>query len=64
MILLGLNPYETAPDGSLFYRCGKTRIKVTEHFDPNGKPVETLLEDMILHHAKQPNPGNKILPAC
>lgn len=52
MILLGLNTYETAPDGSLYYRCGSTRIKVTEDFDPDGKPVETLLEDVILYQAK------------
>ena len=64
MILLGLNPYETAPDGCLYYRCGSTRIKVTEHFDPNGTPMETLLEDAILYQAKQPKPEQKLLPAC
>ena len=63
-MLLGLPPYKKAPDGQLYFYHGNTRIKVTEHFDPNGTPMETLLEDVILYHAKQPKTEQKLLPAC
>lgn len=33
-------------DGT-YFELGKTRIKVTEHFAPTGKPLPVLLEDLI-----------------
>ena len=39
--------YGTEPDGEKFFYIGNTRIKVSEHFNDNGKPLEDLLEDLI-----------------
>ena len=39
--------YGTEPDGEMFFYIGNTRIKVSEHFNDNGKPLEDLLEDLI-----------------
>ena len=33
--------------GGTYFELGKTRIKVTEHFAPTGKPLPVLLEDLI-----------------
>ena len=32
--------YGTEPDGERFFYVGNSKIKVTEHFNDNGKPLE------------------------
>ena len=44
--------YGTEPDGEKFFYIGNTRIKVSEHFNKDGKPLENLLEDVIKYSAK------------
>ena len=44
--------YGTEPDGEMYFYVGNTRIKVSEHFNDNGKPLEDLLEDVIKYSAK------------
>ena len=39
----------TAADGTQYFVMGKIRIKVSEHFAENGKPLNSLLEDVIQH---------------
>ncbi len=41
----------TAADGTQYFVIGKVRIKVSEHFAENGKPLDSLLEDVIQHAA-------------
>ena len=41
----------TAADGTQYFVIGKVRIKVSEHFAENGKPLDCLLEDVIQHAA-------------
>ena len=41
-------------DGCLDHYCGKTRIKVHEHFPDHGKSVGQLIENVILRTAKKP----------
>ena len=43
--------YGTEPDGEKFFYVGNPRIKVSEHFAKDGKPLENLLEDVIKHSA-------------
>lgn len=38
-------------NGVTYFVVGNTRIKVTEHFAPNGKPLPDLLEDVIRYAA-------------
>ena len=38
-------------DGIQYFVMGKIRIKVSEHFAENGKPLDCLLEDVIQHAA-------------
>ena len=45
--------YATEKDGCLYHYCGKTRIKVSEHFSDHGKSVSELIENVILHTAKK-----------
>ena len=45
--------YAIEEDGCLYHYCGKTRIKVHEHFSDHGKSVSDLIENMILHTAKK-----------
>lgn len=40
-----------AADGTQYFVMGKIRIKVSEHFAENGKPLNSLLEDVIQHAA-------------
>ena len=50
---LGNEPYYgTEPDGEMFFYVGNSRIKVSEHFAKDGKPLENLLEDVIKYSAK------------
>ena len=44
--------YGTEPDGEMYFYVGNTKIKVTEHFAKDGKPLENLLEDVIKYSAK------------
>lgn len=43
----------TAANGEQFYIIGKNRIKITEHFPANGKPIEELITDLIAHKIKE-----------
>ena len=45
--------YVKEPDGTLYFYCGNTKIKMTEHFAENGKSVGTLLEDVIQYSANR-----------
>ena len=40
------NEYET-----LYFYYGNTRIRVAEHFNDSGKPIGTLIEDVIRYSA-------------
>ncbi len=42
---------ETEKDGTQYFVMGKVRIKVSEHFAQDGKPLDSLLEDVIQHAA-------------
>ena len=44
--------YGTEPDGEMYFYIGNTKIKVSEHFNDNGKPLKDLLEDVIKYSAK------------
>ena len=44
--------YGTEPDGEMFFYIGNTKIKVSEHFAKDGKPLEDLLEDVIKYSVK------------
>ena len=44
--------YGTELDGEKFFYIGNTRIKVSEHFNKDGKRLEDLLEDAIKYSAK------------
>ena len=37
--------------GTLYFYYGNTRIRVAEHFNDKGKPIGTLLEDVIRYSA-------------
>ncbi len=39
--------YVTEPDGTQYFYCGDTRIKVSEHFAETGKPMSDLVKDVI-----------------
>ena len=45
--------YATDIDGTKYYYCGNTCIKITEHFAENGKTIGELLEDLIIREAKK-----------
>ena len=60
--VFGIGRYRCSKDGQLYFIHGKTRIKVTEHFPADGKPLHTLLEDVIQFSAKQEDEKNR--PAC
>ena len=44
--------YGTEPDGEMFFYVGSTKIKVSEHFAKDGKPLSDLIEDVIKYSAK------------
>ena len=44
--------YGTELDGTTYFYCGNTRIKVVEHFPEDGKSMETLIEDVIRYAGK------------
>lgn len=41
----------TEKDGTQYFVMWKVRIKVSEHFAQDGKPLDSLLEDVIQHAA-------------
>lgn len=43
----------TAANGEQYYIIGRNRIKITEHFPTNGKPIEELLTDFITHKIRE-----------
>ena len=52
--------YMIAEDGTLYYFCGNTRIKVTEHFAESGKTLSELMEEMVLREAKKATNDNAL----
>ena len=47
--------YETAPDGTEYFCCGKNRILVSEHFTASGKHIGELIQNVIRYAAKKTN---------
>lgn len=43
--------YGTNEHGTLYFYHGNTRIRVSEHFNDRGKPIGTLIEDVIRYSA-------------
>ena len=43
----------TTETGEQYYILGKNRIKITEHFPTNGKQVDELVTDLIIHKIKE-----------
>ena len=41
----------TAADGTQYFVMGKVRIKVSKHFAQDGKPLDSLQEEVIQHAA-------------
>ena len=60
--IFGIGHYRYSKDGQLYFICGKTRIKVTEHFATDGKKLNTLIEDVIQFSAQRQNDETR--PAC
>lgn len=60
--VFGIGRYRYSKDGQLYFIHGKTRIKVTEHFSADGKPLNTLLVDVIQFSAQRQD--DEIRPAC
>ena len=45
--------YTVIEDEEQYYIIGKTRIKITEHFRPDGKPIEELVTTLIENKIKE-----------
>lgn len=60
--IFGIGRYRYSKDGQLYFIHGRTRIKVTEHFSADGKPLNTLLEDVIQFSAQRRD--DEIRPTC
>lgn len=45
--------YTVIEGGEQYYIIGKTRIKITEHFRPDGKPIEELVTALIENKIKE-----------
>lgn len=41
--------YEKVENGVKYFVFGRNRIRITEHFSKNGKPIELLIENVICH---------------
>lgn len=41
-------------NGTQYFICGKSRIKVSEHFATEGRPLGELIADVIRHSADKP----------
>ncbi|MBE6665787.1 MAG: hypothetical protein E7603_06175 [Ruminococcaceae bacterium] len=55
--------YVTEPDGTRYFYCGNTRIKVTEYFAEKGKTVSELVEDVVRYAARNGTTA-KTSPIC
>ena len=44
--------YAVDEDGETYFYCGSSRLKVREHFADAGKPVATLIENVINYAAQ------------
>ena len=44
--------YDVMPDGTEYFYCGSTRIKVSEHFAATGKSFGRVMENVIQHAAR------------
>ena len=44
--------YAPGPDGAEYLYCGKTRIKIKEHFTSQGKEMEHLVENALQFTAR------------
>ena len=53
--------YGTELDGTTYFYCDNTRIKVVEHFPEDGKSMEELIEDVIRYVG---NEKQKELPSA
>lgn len=42
-----------AENGTQYFVCGKNRIKISEHFAAEGRPLGDLLVDVIQHTAEK-----------
>lgn len=61
--IFGIGRYTYLKDRQLYFVHGKSRIKVTEHFPVDGKPLDMLLEDLIQFSARQQD-NDQIHPVC
>lgn len=43
----------TAPSGEQYYIYGKSRIKINEHFAPEGKQIDELLTGLVQAKIKE-----------
>lgn len=43
----------TTVNGEQYYIVGKNRIKITEHFSTNGKQIDELVTELIIHKVKE-----------
>lgn len=41
-----------AENGTQYFICGKTRIKISEHFATGGRPLGDLIVEAVQHTAK------------
>ena len=51
--------YVTEPDGTEYFYCGNTRIKVSEHFADTGATVNSLTENVVRFAAGNGSPMKK-----
>lgn len=59
--ILGIGSYAYL-HGQLYFIHGNCRIKVTEHFPTDGRPLDLLLEDVIQFSAQQQD--NEVRQNC
>lgn len=43
----------TTETGEQYFIIGKNRIKITEHFSPDGKQIDELVTDFVIHKMKE-----------
>lgn len=42
-----------AENGTQYFLCGNSRIKISEHFPASGKPIGDLIVDVVRHTAEK-----------
>ena len=47
--------YEKVENGVKYFVFGRNRIRITEHFSENDKPIESLIENVICHDQPKPS---------